>query len=208
MAVTRMGWQQESAPSVFRLNQSIQVLGDLIDQQPARAVIEVPDPGPGERPRPSTRWEGIAEQHQDLRGGMASQLDLTRMPDQALQRIVLGSCTAGEAAGTGVVLCWAGDNLVSGQVVPDELRVPQVAQPGCGRKCQMGQQLSAEVTLINDAAAALVYLVEHRLQQRRYRSRRHIHARNPMAIADIVECGESGISEARILFVETPSSVV
>jgi len=52
-----------SAPTVFRLNQGVQVLGDLIGQQPARAVIQVPDPGPGERPRPSTRWEGIAEQH-------------------------------------------------------------------------------------------------------------------------------------------------
>src|SRR5664279_3992664 len=79
MAVTRMGWQQESAPSVFRLNQSVQVLGDLIDQQPARAVMKVPDPGPGERPRPSTRWEGIAEQHQDLRGGMAGGPALPRV---------------------------------------------------------------------------------------------------------------------------------
>ena len=101
--------------SSFGLNQGIQVLGDLVDQQPARAFVEVPDPGPGERPGASTRWEGIAEQHQDLRGGMAGQLDLTRMPDQALQRTVLGSCSDGEAAGTGVVLRRAGDNLVSAQ---------------------------------------------------------------------------------------------
>ena len=102
----------------------------------------------------------------------------------------------------------AADHLFSAQLEPDELRVTQVAHAGCGRKCQMGQQLSAEVTLINDAAAAVVYLVEHRLQLRRYRSRRHIHARNPMAIADIVEWGESGITEARVVLVITPSSVI
>ena len=71
MATARLGLAKELAPLVFGLNQSIQILGDLIDQQPTRAVIEVPDPGPGERPRASTRWEGIAEQHEDLRGGMA-----------------------------------------------------------------------------------------------------------------------------------------
>src|SRR5450755_3574843 len=59
MATARLGLAKELAPLVFGLNQSIQILGDLIDQQPTRAVIEVPDPGPGERPRASTRREGI-----------------------------------------------------------------------------------------------------------------------------------------------------
>jgi hypothetical protein len=36
--------------------------------------------------------------------------------------------------------------------------------PARGRKQQMGQQLSAKVTLVDDAAAALVDLVEDRLQ--------------------------------------------
>src|SRR5664279_1456958 len=150
--------------SVLGFDQSIQILSDLVDQQPTRAVRDIPDSGPGERPRASTRREGITEQHQYLRRGVAGQFSVTRMPDQALHRTVLGSRGDGETASTGVVLRRTADHLVSTQPVPDELRVTQVTQAGRARKFQMGQQLSAEVTLINDAAAALVHLVENRLQ--------------------------------------------
>ena len=138
-------------------DQGFQILSNLVNQQPTRALIEIPDPGPGERPRASARRVRIAEQHQDLCRGMPGQFNVTRMPDQALQGTVLGPRGDGETASARVVLSRAADQLVSVQAEPDELRVTQVAHAGCGRKFEMCQQLSAEVTLINDAAAAVVY---------------------------------------------------